>query len=205
MWLPSGDQFGATASSRGAVSGCACLPLMLATQTCAMIPLNPNRVKADAAAVWRDLRVEVVGLVGGLDEGDHEVPVGSVGAHDPDRAQAVIRRAAGEHDVPAVGGVPGLVVAISRRVGSKLALAGSVGVHDPDAAHAIRQVEPDEQDAGPVRRPVGPARRDPAWLVGELGEPGAVGVHRVDLVGHEVGEGDPAGWPAGWRPWQARP
>ena len=45
MWLPSGDQFGAVASSLGAVSGRACLPLMRATQTCETTPLNPNRVK----------------------------------------------------------------------------------------------------------------------------------------------------------------
>ena len=36
-------------------------------------------------------------------------------------------------------------------------------------------------------------RADPAWLVGELGQASAVGVHRVDLAGHEVGEGDPVG------------
>ena len=43
IWLPSGDQFGWLASSRGAVSGRAWLPLMRATQTCALIPSNPNR------------------------------------------------------------------------------------------------------------------------------------------------------------------
>jgi len=43
MWLPSGDQFGWVASSRGAVSGCAWPPLMRATQICALIPSKPNR------------------------------------------------------------------------------------------------------------------------------------------------------------------
>src|SRR5262249_44808950 len=78
----------------------------------------------DAAAIWRDHRVEVVGFVGALDGGDHEVQVGSVGAHDPDRA--AIRRTAGEHDVPAVRGVFGLLIAESRRVGGKPALSGSI-------------------------------------------------------------------------------
>src|SRR2546430_660367 len=45
MWLPSGDQAGPDASSRGAVSGRACVPLMRATQTCEFTPWNPNRVK----------------------------------------------------------------------------------------------------------------------------------------------------------------
>src|SRR5437773_12161738 len=45
MWLPSGDQTGPDASSRGAVSGRVCVPLMRATQTCELTPWNPNRVK----------------------------------------------------------------------------------------------------------------------------------------------------------------
>src|SRR5215468_10300249 len=45
MWLASGDQLAPNASSRAAVTGCACLPLMSATQTCEVMPWNPNRVK----------------------------------------------------------------------------------------------------------------------------------------------------------------
>src|SRR5215472_19358157 len=79
----------------------------------------------DAAAIWRDHRVEVVGFVGAPDGVDHEVQVGSVGAHDPNRA--AIRATAGEYDLPAVRGVFGLLIAVSRRVGGNPALAGAVG------------------------------------------------------------------------------
>src|SRR6185312_10273342 len=45
IWRPSGDQVACPPSSRGAVNGCACVPLIRATQTWAVIPRNPNRVK----------------------------------------------------------------------------------------------------------------------------------------------------------------
>src|SRR5579871_4048534 len=45
MWVPSGDQADCPASSRGAVSGCSCAPLMSVTQTCEANPWKPNRVK----------------------------------------------------------------------------------------------------------------------------------------------------------------
>src|SRR5215475_14851682 len=96
--------------------------------------VEPESGEGDPATIWRHVRIEVVGLGRGVEERDNKVPVGTVGAHDPDRAQAVIWRAAHEHDMPAVGGISGLVVAISRRVRSKSALAGTVSVHDPDAA-----------------------------------------------------------------------
>src|SRR5260370_40113160 len=104
--------------------------------------MEPQPGEGDAAAVRRHIWEEVTGLIGGREEGNKKVPVGAVGAHDPDRAVLEKRQALSEHDVPAVGGIPGLEVATSWHAGSKLALAGSIGIHDPDAAHEIRQGDP---------------------------------------------------------------
>src|SRR5262249_21414276 len=131
--------------------------------------VEPEPGEGDPAAVWRHLRIEVAGLGGGLQEGDHQVPLRAVGAHDPDRAPLEIRQAASEHDVLPVGGIGGLNIA-TPWIGDEQALTGSVGVHDPDTAYALRNVDPGEQEAGSVGRPGGPLCGDSLWLLPRLGE-----------------------------------
>src|SRR5215468_11232355 len=153
MWLPSGDQAGWYASSRGAVNGCACVPSMRATQTWAMIPLNPNRVKVIRRPSGDTFGSKLLVSVG-----------------------ACSKKITKCRCVPSER-----MIQIAHR--SKFGRQRVNTMCSPSG----------EQEAGSVGRPGGPLCRDSLRLVGELGESRAVGVHRVDLVGHEVPEGDPAG------------
>jgi hypothetical protein len=61
--------------------------------------------------------------------------------------------------------------------------------HDPQADTTAHVAV--EGDVPAVRRPSGIRGRPAVGDVGELGQPGAVRVDRVDLPGHEVPERDP--------------